>query len=283
MNSDTDLWLYTPRKEHAIRVVIGSDNIMYLPCDMAANNAHNACNYANKHTMKQATYRLFHSIFNHSNRLCVLKTLLHTNGVKVSREELDDCFCETCAMAKARRRGLKKRSSSYLVEGRATQHRAERPYCPMGGVCCVGTPESTSVSPRLARVGGGNCQHARNLDKSIDRNNESSNDVTLGYGELLELLGVPQCNILHPGGGSPDDALDVDDGDIDPSYLGIGDLGDYEADAPGTALPVAPPTHTDLHRYDVSKLRPWEVMYVDNKNYPCVVRGGKFRCHSELA
>ena len=81
-------------------------------------------------------------------------------------------------------------------------------------------------------------------------------DVTLGYDELLELLGVPQCNVLHPGGGSPDDALDVDDDDIDPSYLGIGELDDYEADVPGAVLPVAPPTHTDLHRYDVSKLRP---------------------------
>jgi hypothetical protein len=281
-HSETDLWLYTPRKEHAIRVVIGSDNIMYLPYNMAANNGNSACNYANKHTMKQATYRLFHSIFNHSNKLCVLKTLLHTNGVKVSRKELDDCFCETCAMAKARRRGLKKRSPSYLVEGRATQHRAERPYCPMGGVCCVGTPEQPSVSPRLARVGIGKCQHRRKTWFASDRNNESSNgftmvddDVTLGYDELLELLGVPQCNVLHPGGGSPDDALDVDDDDIDPSYLGIGDLDDYEADVPGAVLPVAPPTHTDLHRYDVSKLRPWEVMYVDNKNYPCVVRGGK--------
>ena len=48
-----------------------------------------------------------------------------------------------------------------LAQGRAAHHRAERPYCPMGGVCCVGTPESTSVPPRLARVGGGNCQHAR--------------------------------------------------------------------------------------------------------------------------
>ena len=70
------------------------------------------------------------------------------------------------------------------------QHRAERPYCPLGGVCCVGTPESTSVSPRLARVGIGKCQHARDLGMPSDCN-ESPNsftivddDVTLGYDEL---------------------------------------------------------------------------------------------------
>ena len=39
--------------------------------------------------------------------------------------------------------------------------------------------------------------------------------------------------------------------------------------------PHPPPPHTDLHRYDVSTLRPFEVMYVDNKSYPCVVRGGQ--------
>ena len=65
----------------------------------------------------------------------------------------DNILYFTCTMAP--------NSTANLAQGRATHHRAERPYCPMGGACCVGTPESTSVSPRLARVGGGNCQHAR--------------------------------------------------------------------------------------------------------------------------
>ena len=99
--------------------------------------------------------------------------------------------------------------------------------------------------------------------------------VSPPYDELLELLGVAQCNVLHTGGGSFDGAINVDGDGIDSSYLGVGDLGDYEADAPGVVLPVVVPKHTDLHRYDVSKLRPWEVMYFDNKSYPCVVRGGK--------
>jgi len=54
---------------------------------------------------------------------------------------------------------------------------------------------------------------------------------------------------------------------------------DFEADVHGEVLPVLDhhpfKTPEDLHRYDVSKLKPFEVMYVDNKNYPCTVRGGK--------
>ena len=99
--------------------------------------------------------------------------------------------------------------------------------------------------------------------------------VLPSYEELLCLLGVVECNVLHTGGDDFSNALDVDDEDIDPSYLGIGDMGDFKADAPSEVLPVAQPRHSDLHRYDVSKLRPFEVMYVDNKSYPCVVRGGK--------
>ena len=75
-HSATDLWLHTPGREHSIRVVIGSDNIMYLPCDLADSGTASKCNYANKHSMKQATYHMFHSIFNHNNRLSILQTLL---------------------------------------------------------------------------------------------------------------------------------------------------------------------------------------------------------------
>ena len=50
-----DLWLHTPCKRHTIRATIGEDNIMYLPC-----KTNRTCNYANKHNMKQASFRLFH-------------------------------------------------------------------------------------------------------------------------------------------------------------------------------------------------------------------------------
>ena len=56
--SADDLWLFTPCRQHAICVVIGGDNIMYLPC----KPGNNTCHYANKHTMKQATYHLLHCI-----------------------------------------------------------------------------------------------------------------------------------------------------------------------------------------------------------------------------
>ena len=86
--------------------------------------------------------------------------------------------------------GLKKRPPPCL-ERPSKQHRAERPYCPLGGVRCVGTPEQPSVSPRLARVGIGECQRARDLGLPSGRNESSTgftiivdDDVTLGYDEL---------------------------------------------------------------------------------------------------
>ena len=54
---------------------------------------------------------------------------------------------------------------------------------------------------------------------------------------------------------------------------------DIEADVHGEVLPLLDhhpfKTPEDLHRYDVSSIKPFEVMYVDNKSYPCTVRGGK--------
>jgi hypothetical protein len=66
---------------------------------------------------------------------------------------------------------------------------------------------------------------------------------------------------------------DVDD-DVDSSYLDVM-VEDFKAEEHGCVLPVSVPDHTDLHRFDVAKLRPFEILYVDNKDYPCMTRGGK--------
>jgi hypothetical protein len=81
--------------------------------------------------------------------------------------------------------------------------------------------------------------------------------------------------------GSAFNAEDVGFFDQDDFLLDLGPHQEpiFEAPVPGEVLPVLDQhpflTPTDLHRYDVAKLRPFEVMYVDNKNYPCEVRGGK--------
>ena len=52
---------------------------------------------------------------------------------------------------------------------------------------------------------------------------------------------------------------------------------DHVVDDPGEAFSLHDFINRghDLHRYDVSKLRPFEMMYCDNYDYPCKVRGGK--------
>jgi hypothetical protein len=52
---------------------------------------------------------------------------------------------------------------------------------------------------------------------------------------------------------------------------------DYVVDSPGESFSADGFINRghDLHRYDVAKLRPFEVMYCDNFDYPCPVRGGK--------
>ena len=45
---------------------------------------------------------------------------------------------------------------------------------------------------------------------------------------------------------------------------------EYTSPAAGRALGEQP-----VPRYDLARLRPFEVMFVDNKEYPCKVRGGR--------
>ena len=67
--------------------------------------------------------------------------------------------------------------------------------------------------------------------------------------------------------------------DVSDEVCVFNSVADFEADVCGEILPVLDNhpfrTPEDLHRFDVSKLRSWKVMCVDNKSYPCVVRGGK--------
>ena len=71
------------------------------------------------------------------------------------------------------------------------------------------------------------------------------------------------------------DVFDVSFDHDDDLYLPSGP--DYVVDSPGESFSTDGFINRghDLHRFDVSKLRPFEVMYCDNFDYPCPVRGGK--------
>ena len=282
IKSVDNILLFTPGRKHAISVSLGSDNIFYF-----------ACSLSNAATMHECVHEC-----SRSPSACTAK----------------------------------------LAQGRATHHRAERPYCPMGGACCAGTPESTSVPPRLARVGGGNCQHARKACLACDsgepngfpmvmhwcpdgspmvvhyankRTIQEASYSTLhsifnhcGFVKLQHTL-EHICGLTLPADGIKDcfcetcamarakrkglsrkvsvnpavpvglDVFDVSFDHDDDLYLPSGP--DYVVDSPGESFSTDGFINRghDLHRFDVSKLRPFEVMYCDNFDYPCPVRGGK--------
>jgi hypothetical protein len=62
---------------------------------------------------------------------------------------------------------------------------------------------------------------------------------------------------------------DSDDGDLD-DHCEWHDEMEYESPSAGRML-----GEQSVPRYDLSKLRPFEVMFADNKDYPCKVRGSK--------
>ena len=73
---------------------------------------------------------------------------------------------------------------------------------------------------------------------------------------------------LDPHPVFSDESVLMDDSD-DPPFVEF----DYEAPIAGRQLGVQP-----VPRYELHKLRPFEVMFVDNKDFPCAVRGGHSTC-----
>ena len=63
---------------------------------------------------------------------------------------------------------------------------------------------------------------------------------------------------------------DSDDSDQGNDIQGWHGEIEYHASTAGRELGVQP-----VPRYDLSKLRPFEVVFADNKDQPCVVRGNK--------
>ena len=72
--------------------------------------------YANKRTIQEASYSTLHSIFNHCGFVKLQHTLEHICGLTLPADGIKDCLCETCAMARAKRKGLSKKTVSVGME-----------------------------------------------------------------------------------------------------------------------------------------------------------------------
>ena len=108
VHSVDDILLYTPQKRHCIKGYLKQDNILYISYTLQQPKQ---SHYANKRTIQEASYSTLHSIFNHCGFVKLQHTMEHVSGLTLPADGIKDCFCETCAMARAKRKGLSKKVS----------------------------------------------------------------------------------------------------------------------------------------------------------------------------
>ena len=84
-----------------IPLSLGDDNILVLDCMPWTQE----CNYGDKRVMHSATKPILHGIFNHCSDDKLRRTLEHTEGLACTGSKADT-YCESCAKAKIRKRGL---------------------------------------------------------------------------------------------------------------------------------------------------------------------------------
>ena len=84
--------------------------------------------------------------------------------------------------------------------------------------------------------------------------------------DSIDELGWHTTNYDHVPGFDDSDDEGAPDGSSIQDYEEV----EYTTEVPGRSLGEQP-----IPRYDLSKLRPFEIMFADNKDYPVTVRGDK--------
>jgi site-specific DNA-cytosine methylase len=195
----------TPGGAHKVKVELCTDDILRikhkhrtgaerLPLPTQPTIIAWQCNTLRR-SASDATQRILHSIFNHSNVEKLYQTLVHTRGY--SPQRFEKLHCDVCARTKAQSMPLRQKA----------------------------------VQPALSMP-------VHNSDPVFDDTDNS--------------------------GGESSDDFDDDE---------------YVSPVAGRRLGIQP-----VPRFDLEALKPYEVMFVDNKDFPCAVRGGAitalvFICH----
>ena len=230
----------TPGGAHKLRVNVGLDDIVRIEnkvrTGIDAIPLPKLTHGVNalRRTADAANHSFLHDVFNHCGAEKLFQTLGVTKGYKQTR--LSDQHCDTCAVTKSRGFGLRQK--------------------PLG----LDAMESDSDTQLTALI------------ETINQQ-ESEDDMVEIPIEVLHQL----CISLT----SPSDNSVLQIGDVsDPIFDDANDNGpeddtdnwdefEYTAETAGRQLGVQP-----IPRFQLYTLKVFEVMFVDNKDVPCGIRGG---------
>ena len=125
--SQGSVYAYTPT---GIRVTLnlGSDNVLRMPRNLRTGKDAEPLpiNTVRQSTKEQVTSEFLHKLFNHANADKVHRTLGVTQGYKQPSEPLPGCYCQACAKANSRRKGLSRKVNVCMTSTSYCNQRGQR-------------------------------------------------------------------------------------------------------------------------------------------------------------
>ena len=125
--SQGSVYAYTPT---GIRVTLnlGSDNVLRMPRNLRTGKDAEPLpiNTVRQSTKEQVTSEFLHKLFNHANADKVHRTLGVTQGYKQPSEPLPGCYCQACAKANSRRKGLSRKVNACMTSTSHCNQRGQR-------------------------------------------------------------------------------------------------------------------------------------------------------------
>ena len=233
------LYAYAPNGSR-ITLHMGDDDVLRLPHnDREGKEAEPLPNINPvslvKHTAQAATSTFLHRLLNHSNPDKVHRTLGVTKGFKQPHSPLPGCYCTSCALANARKKGLSHKQYSVYAVSTSDQSITD------------GDDLYEDTDDDLPEMNSETEGSDSDTDTSEDSESEDDTPIPMNNVELKE------------------EYSDEEDFDIDRT-----ETIDYEWKAPTAGRT----SEGKLPRFDLDKLKPFEVMFADEKSYDVTQRGG---------
>ena len=270
------LYGYTPNGQR-VSLLMNSDDVLRMPRTIREDKAELpipdpsvTINVAQT-THEGVSSDFLHRLFNHSNPEKVHQTLGVTTGIKQPACQMKGCKCTACATANARRRGLKHTQFSMVCMATVSTD--------MPGLDSVESAQDDEDDYEDYECDG--CPSLMSETESDDDTESDSeddnpiNNITQVHSEsdwktLKSLLEEARSTTGHiTASATKAENSDSDEYDTaEPDSVDPDPKLKYKADTPGKTAISKPP------RFDVPGLKPFEVMFCDEKDYPTTQRGG---------
>ena len=256
---------------HRVALIHNQDDVLRIPHALREGDASsplpviNQCNRVSHSTSDATTGKFLHRLFNHANSDKIHRTLGVTKGFEQPHTPLPGCYCTSCATANARKRGLSHKVHSIFsaewVHSVFSAMIVENVAIPDYG---DDYPEefydTDPEMPPLMTEEYSDSDVYTSSDDSSDTTSDNSSD------ESDEEDRVPVYNVAYNVAHEAEDSEDEDFHAAEGVYTDS-DFK-YVAPVPGRSMEAKPP------RFDVPALRPFEVMFADEKAYDVIQRGG---------